>query len=121
MIEAVCHCGAVRIAVPSQPEEVTDCNCSICRRLGGLWAYYPATEVTIAGLEATDTYVRHDGPNMGYLALHHCRTCGCTTHWSSLDTSVDRMGVNARLMEPEVLARASVRHFNGADDASFRD
>ncbi|HLZ84868.1 MAG TPA: GFA family protein [Caulobacteraceae bacterium] len=121
MIEAVCHCGAVSIAVPRAPEQVTDCNCSICRRLGALWAYYRATEVTITGVDATVAYVRHDGPNMGYLAQHHCRTCGCTTHWSSLDASVDRMGVNARMMAPEVLAQAAVRHFNGADDASFGD
>jgi hypothetical protein len=119
MIEAVCHCGAVRVAVPAPPEQVTDCNCSICRRLGARWAYYPASQVTITGSDATDTYVRHDGPNMGDLALHHCRTCGCTTHWSSLDPAVDRMGVNTRLMEPEVLAEARVHRFNGADDSAF--
>ena len=28
MIEATCHCGAVRIEVPSAPEAVTACNCS---------------------------------------------------------------------------------------------
>lgn len=120
MIEAVCHCGAVTIAVPYEPEQVTECNCSICRRLGSRWAYYPATEVTITGLEATAAYVRQ-GPYMGSLALHHCRTCGCTTHWSSLDSSVDRMGVNVRLMEPDVVSRASIRYFNGADDSSFAD
>lgn len=115
MTEATCHCGAVRITVPFAPEQVTDCNCSICRRLGGLWAYYPPTQVTIEGGEATATYVRHDGPDMGMLALHHCRTCGCTTHWSSLDPAIDRMGVNARLMDPEILIAARVRRFDGAD------
>ena len=38
MIEAACHCGAVRLSVPSAPDTVTECNCSICRRLGARWA-----------------------------------------------------------------------------------
>ena len=121
MIEAVCHCGAVKVAVPSAPEQVTSCNCSICRRLGGLWAYYAPADVTITGLEATAAYVRHDGPDMGQLALHHCRTCGCTTHWSPLDPGHNRMGVNTRLMPPEILAQARVRHLDGADTWEFLD
>jgi hypothetical protein len=32
MIEASCHCGAVRLEIDSPPAEVTDCHCSICRR-----------------------------------------------------------------------------------------
>ena len=38
MIEASCHCGAVRLEIDSPPDEVTDCHCSICRRYGALWA-----------------------------------------------------------------------------------
>jgi hypothetical protein len=121
MIEAVCHCGAVQIAVSSPPEQATDCNCSICRRLGALWAYYPATRVTITGLDATSAYVRHDRPDTGDIAFHHCRTCGCTTHWSPVDPTHDRMGVNARLMEPEVVAAARVRRLDGADTWEFLD
>ena len=40
MIDVACHCGAVRLTVPRAPVEVTECNCSICRRLGARWAYY---------------------------------------------------------------------------------
>ena len=94
---------------------MTDCNCSICRRVGALWAYYSPAQVTIAGLDAIVAYVRHDGPDTGYLAFHHCRTCGCTTHWSPIDTSHDRMGVNGRMMDPDVLKGVPVRHLDGAD------
>jgi hypothetical protein len=48
------------------------------------------------------------------LEFHRCRTCGCITHWSSVDSSYTRMGVNARLMAPEVLSATPVRHFDGA-------
>jgi hypothetical protein len=110
MIAGSCHCGAVRIEVEVAPDEVTDCNCSICRRLGALWAYYPSPQVRIAGEAATVIYTH--GPQR--LAFHHCRTCGCTTHWRNVDPARERMGVNARLLEPEVIAGAPVRHFDGA-------
>jgi hypothetical protein len=119
--EAACHCGAVRIIVPAAPEQVTDCNCSICRRLGALWAYYPVSQVTISGREATGGYVRHDRPDVGGLAFHHCRACGCTTHWSPVDPAHDRMGVNARLLDAKVLAAARVRRLDGADTWKILD
>ncbi len=33
-----CHCGAVRLTLPALPDKATKCNCSICRRINGLWA-----------------------------------------------------------------------------------
>ena len=104
MIEGSCHCGAVRFTAPA-PSEVTDCACSICRRLGVLWAYYEPGEVTITAAPwATRAYVCHSRSQ----EFHSCNTCGCTTHWRLFDPNPDIMGVNARLMAPEVLAAASV-------------
>ena len=37
----------------------------------------------------------------------------CVSHWIAMDPGVDLMGVNARLMDPEVLAAARVRHSDG--------
>src|SRR5580658_8990211 len=111
MIEASCHCGAVRFEVETAPDEVTDCNCSICRRSGALWAYYEAPQVPFAAENGpTDIYMwRHR-----MLEFHRCRTCGCLTHWAAADRNYTRMGVNARLMAPEVLAAAPINHFDGA-------
>lgn len=47
MIQVACHCGAAALTVPSAPADVTECNCSICRRLGARWAYYNPLEVTL--------------------------------------------------------------------------
>jgi hypothetical protein len=44
---------------------------------------------------------------------------GCITHWSPLDPALDRMGVNARLMEPAIVAAARVRRFDGANTWTF--
>jgi hypothetical protein len=105
-----CHCGAVNLEVTLAPTEVTSCNCSICRRLGTLWAYYEPAQVTITG--PTATY--HWGDKS--IDFHHCATCGCTTHWSPRATrdNADRMGINARLLE--TIAGARVRRLDGASE-----
>jgi hypothetical protein len=115
MIAASCHCGAVRLEVDGAPAQLTSCNCSICRRLGTLWAYYSPAGVRVAG--PTGTYRWGDER----LLFHHCPTCGCTTHWSPVDPDRDRMGVNARLMDPAVVAAARVRRFDGADTWRYFD
>jgi hypothetical protein len=111
MIEASCHCGAVKFTVESAPSEVNDCNCSICRRYGALWAYYQLQEVRFAtGNGPTDVYMWGDRD----LEFHRCRTCGCVTHWSPVDRACTRMGVNARLMPADELAVIPVFHGDGA-------
>lgn len=55
------------------------------------------------------------------LDLHRCLTCGCTTHWTLADPAGDRMGVNARLLEPAVIAGVRIRRFDGADTWKFLD
>ena len=108
MIESSCVCGAVRLAISRAPDELVDCNCSICRRYAALWAYYPLKDVIVpAGL--TDVFML--GPKK--IEFHRCKICGCVTHWSPRDQR-DEMGVNARLLDPEVVARARVRHLDGA-------
>jgi hypothetical protein len=80
--------------------------------LGTLWAYYHPNEVTfVSGRSATDVYLWGDKE----VEFRSCKTCGCTTHWQSVDAAnAERMGVNARLLEPAVLERARVRKFDGA-------
>lgn len=115
MHRATCHCGAVRIVVPRVPEALTSCNCSICRRLGTIMAYYRLGEVTIEG--ETDTYVWGDR----MIAFHRCRVCGCATHWWPIESTRDRMGVNARLLPPEDLAGSRIRRFDGAETWEYLD
>ncbi len=110
MIEATCHCGGVRIEVDGSLESVTECNCSICRRRGVLWAYYAPRQVRIHPPPGgTLVYVWQDRS----IEFHACPTCHCTTHWSPLD-GADRMAINARLVNPELLASVPVRKHDGA-------
>ena len=118
MIDASCHCGAVHMEIEMPPATATDCNCSLCRRYGVLWAYYSPKQVRIiAAGDATDIYMWDDRS----IEFHRCKICGCTTHWASVDKSLDRMGVNARLMEPNVLAAVRVRKLDGAVSEKYLD
>ncbi|HEY1879195.1 MAG TPA: GFA family protein [Caulobacteraceae bacterium] len=116
MIEATCHCGAVKVQAPRAPETVTDCNCSICRRLGTLWAYYDPAEVVMQTPDsALETYVRSDPAGSGELSFRRCRTCGCTVDWRPREgRKQDRMGINARLFDLAVLQAANVKKLDGA-------
>lgn len=117
-VTATCHCGAVVLEVPDAPEKVTSCNCSICRRLGAIWSYYPPEQVKVsAASDALHGYVQGDRT----LTTWRCATCGCPTHWTAFDPALGRMAVNARLMPPEVLASAKIRRFDGAATWTFLD
>jgi hypothetical protein len=110
MVEASCHCGAVRIEIATAPETVTQCGCSICSRLGTLWAYYPPASVRlIPPSGATEIYSWGEKK----LEFHRCRICGNTTHWAAVDKTVSRMGVNARLMPPEIVRAATLKEISG--------
>jgi hypothetical protein len=117
MVEGSCHCGAVRFRLAEAPTEVTACNCSVCRRLGVLWAYVPTGAVEISADPGTDTYVWGARTQ----AFHRCSVCGCTTHWAKFEPGFDTVGVNARLLEPEVLAAARLRHLDGAVTDTYLD
>ena len=56
------------------------------------------------------------------IALHHCGVCGCATHWKSIDPNqTERMGVNARLLEPAVIAGLRIRRIDGAETWELLD
>lgn len=116
-VEATCHCGLVKLEIAAAPAQVTDCNCTVCGRYGVLWAYYKRSDVVLPAEELTHTYAR--GPKT--IAFHRCRDCGCVTHWFPIGREADRLGVNARLMPPAVLAAARVRRLDGLCTEEYID
>jgi hypothetical protein len=109
----------VRFELRAVPAWITDCNCSVCRRICGLWAHGDRDDIAISRApDATIAYVWGDRT----LARHTCRTCGCTTHWESLQPEVSRrMAVNLRMAEPEAIKSIRVRRFDGADTWVYLD
>lgn len=119
MLSTTCHCGAVRIEIPRKPRSVTNCNCSICRRYGTLWAYYKRTDIRVtAEPGATETYAWGDR----LLQFVRCTTCGCITHWERIKpTPAGRAGVNARNFEPDVIGDVRIRRLDGARTWKYLD
>ena len=113
MLSATCHCGTVRIEIPRRPRSLTNCNCSICRRYGTLWAYYPASEVRRSAPDgATEAYQWGDRQ----LQFVRCKTCGCVMNWEDVNPGASsRVGVNARNFDPAALGQVRIRLLDGAD------
>lgn len=120
IIKSSCHCGALRLEISGEvPSSLTSCNCSFCRRAGGLMAYYSPTQVKVlAEPGSIHEYIWGDKS----LAQVRCSKCGSLSHWRSLDPNqTDRMGVNARLFEDIDFSQIKIRRFDGADTWKFLD
>lgn len=116
---ARCHCGRVRIELPRTPETLTQCDCSVCRRYGTLWAYYTEGEVAI----------RADAPGLaGYawgprhIRFMRCAACGVVMHWQMTHPAPsNRIGINARNLDPQALGPVRLRRLDGAVTERYLD
>lgn len=119
MIRAACHCGAVRFEVEQPPAWVLDCNCTLCRRYGALWAYPGSGQVNVlSGPDpaTTETYVWGDRE----LAFHRCRTCGCITHMGAVAADPPALyGLNARMMIGLDPATVTLRRVDNGHNGYF--
>ncbi len=118
-LRGACHCGAVTVTLPATPEKATRCNCTLCRRVGAVWAYYAFGTVVITGHpEHTVEYIQGDKT----LRTIRCKTCGVATHWEPLPPEPGaRHGVNLNNFDPKLLELVAVRRFDGADTWTFLD
>ena len=89
-----CHCGRVTIAVPGAPEWLGRCNCSFCKKIGNLMAYYP-DDGSVKVIGKTVPYIWGDR----MISQHHCPVFGCHTDWRSTGESYGKVGINARLLD----------------------
>ncbi|MGH1365603.1 MAG: GFA family protein [Calditrichia bacterium] len=106
MININCHCGNIRLEFKQLPSTVRDCDCAICNRLGALWADFKHNEITIETTEPTGTYLWGDED----YEMHHCRTCGCTTHYTAaVEQDTSDVGVNLRMLEREQLEQIPIK------------
>ncbi len=117
LLEGSCHCGAIEARLPFAPEKGTRCNCSLCRRLGSVWAYYEFGTVSIEGHpQNTEEYIQGDRT----LRTVRCKTCGCVTHWEPLDPEqYTQHGINLNNFPPALVEQVNVRRLDGADTWTF--
>jgi hypothetical protein len=110
-IQGACLCKAVQLGAARRPRQVTQCNCSVCRSYGTLWAYYRRSAVSIVAARGAleDYSVRARG-----LRFVRCRTCGCVICWDAPGTARDqRMGINTRLLDHALMADVPIKVLDG--------
>lgn len=111
-----CLCGAVSVTVDGKPDFIHDCNCTLCRKSGGAWGYFAASQVLVEG--TTSSVMRTDKVDPA-AEVHSCRACSATTHFAMAEAfterhgPVDMVGVNMRLFSPHDLDGVEVRFPDG--------
>jgi len=115
-VTASCHCGAVTLTIPHAPTKIRHCNCSLCRRYGALWTYHEIDSVTLPDKSILDSYA-WGGKNVDFF---RCHTCGCVTHWLPRNKKRTSMGINARLLEPELLEGVEIEYKDSSGTGIFR-
>lgn len=117
-MKAACHCGAVKFETAAPPTWVLDCNCTICRRYGALWAYLRGREPVELTLKpdpaSTETYSWGDKD----IAFHRCKVCGCMTHMVATESG-EIYGVNTRMMVGLDPASVTVRQIDNGHTGYF--
>ena len=107
-VKGSCHCGAVSISLPP-PDYRMQCNCTLCTRTGWTGLYADPAEVSIEGGEHCQSYIQGDK----MITLWRCGHCGIATHWTPITAAPDRMGINARLFNPDWWEALEVRYSDG--------
>jgi hypothetical protein len=119
-ISGSCHCGETGRTLVGDPDSITACNCTLCRRYGTLWAYdYENERISITGPTVTYTRIDTSDPS---LEIHFCPKCGCVICWRGLNLDQDgrrRIAVNIRLAPPEAVGELPIDHFGGLN--TFKD
>jgi hypothetical protein len=97
-----CHCGAVRYEVSGEPQHVSFCHCTDCRKSAGApmvaWAAYPETGFKLLSGEVTE-YV-----STGGAVRHFCPRCGSGIYYTNAQVLPGLVDIQvATLDNPEVL------------------
>ena len=119
MLNGSCHCQKVKFELLIKPSQLTECNCSICYRIGAIWAHADESEILISCDE--NDFINYSWGDKS-IKFFSCKTCGCTTHWKNVDLQESaRMAVNTRMVDQASINDIKVRHFDGADSFEFID
>jgi len=107
-----CHCGAIAFELEGEIGQVFDCNCSMCRRRGGLLAAFPRGALTLKTPEQALSTYRF---NRKAIAHHFCATCGIAPFSEGEGREGQAMAmVNVRCLPEVDLATLEVVAVDGA-------
>lgn len=106
-----CHCGRVAFEAEGDIDSGLDCNCSMCRRRGGLLWFIARDKLRLTTPVAQlGTY----SFNTHRLQHHFCPTCGIATFSEGKDQQgVEMAAVNLRCLDGVDLAAVKIVHYDG--------
>ena len=112
LYEGSCHCGNVAFEVEGEFTEALDCNCSLCRRRGGLLAFAPREKLVVKTPEdniSTYTFNRH------VIRHHFCANCGIAPFGEGVGPNGAAMAaINLRCIPAIDLGTLTVKPYDGA-------
>ena len=107
-----CHCGRIGFEASGEIAQAMDCNCSYCRRRGGLLWFVPAEQFRLRTPKAdaaTYTFNTHR------LQHHFCATCGIAPYSEGSGQDGKAMvAVNVRCLPEVDLGALKIVPFDGA-------
>lgn len=106
-----CHCGAVRYTATFALEGAMACNCSICRRIGALRTFIPASAFTLEAGEHAQTVYQFGAKHIEH---RFCRTCGVHAYGQGEGPAGPMVAVNVRCLDGVDLEALPVQHYDGA-------
>ena len=107
-----CHCGNICFEASGELQQVTECNCSICRRKGAkMWFVSRSQFKLLSAREDLATYTF----NTHHIQHHFCPTCGIAPFGEGTDPKGNEMAaINVRCLDEIDLDALPVQRFDGA-------
>ena len=108
-----CHCGKVRYRVDADLSgELITCNCSMCRRMGSVLTFVPASQFTLEQGEdsLTDYQFNHK-------VIHHvfCKNCGIRSFArGAMPDGTPTVAINVRCLDGVDIQSLKTQQYNGA-------
>ncbi len=110
-LKGSCHCGAVAYEVEADTASAITCNCSICSRLGAVWAFTSKEKFKLTrgeGKQGNYQFHKH--------VLHHhfCPQCGIESYAEGKGKDGSAMvGINLRCCEGIDVNKLSPKQVDG--------
>ena len=105
-----CHCGRIAFEVDGVVDQVIDCNCSLCRRRGGLLWFVPRAALRLSTPESnlsTYTFNKH------VLQHRFCSHCGIAPFSEGEKKGTKMAAINARCLDGLDLSSLKVVKVDG--------
>jgi hypothetical protein len=106
-----CHCGSIEFEVQGTIDSVLDCNCTMCRRRGGLLWMVPGAAFKLITPQSSLSTYRF---NKKHIQHRFCATCGIAPFGEGGDGKGNTMvAVNVRCLDMVDLKALKVVEYDG--------